>query len=50
MNNENEQNLVDETGYINTEELREVLNEKQEAQKKENWFQKLIKKFNKKNK
>ena len=38
---------IDETGYINTEELRDVLKEK-ETQKKENWFKRLFKRKNKK--
>ena len=38
---------IDETGYINTEELRDVLKEK-EQQKKENWFKRLFKRKNKK--
>ncbi len=32
----------DETGYINTEELRDVLKEKEET-KKESWFKRLFK-------
>ncbi len=38
---------IDETGYINTEELRDVLKEKEE-QKKESWLKRLFKRKNKK--
>ena len=38
---------IDETGYINTEELRDVLKEKQ-SQKKECWLKRLFKRKNKK--
>ncbi len=38
---------IDETGYINTEELRDVLKEK-ESQKKECWLKRLFKRKNKK--
>ena len=38
---------IDETGYINTEELRDVLKEKEE-QKKESWLIRLFKRKNKK--
>lgn len=38
---------IDETGYINTEELRDVLKEK-EKQKKECWLKRLFKRKNKK--
>lgn len=49
MNNEEEKVLVDETGYINTEELRDVLKGKEkETKKKENWFKRLFKKKEKK--
>ena len=39
----------DETGYINTEELRDVLNE-EKKEKKESWFKRLFKKKNKEDK
>lgn len=46
---EEEKNIpIDETGYINTEELRDVLKEK-ENQKKESWLKRLFKR-KKKNK
>ena len=38
---------IDETGYINTEELRDVLKEK-EKQKKECWLKRLFKRKDKK--
>ena len=38
---------IDETGYINTEELRDVLNDKQ-PKKKECWLKRLFKRKNKK--
>ena len=38
---------IDETGYINTEELRDVLKEK-ESHKKECWLKRLFKRKNKK--
>ena len=47
--NENRES-TDETGYINTEELRDVLKE-EEKQKKQCWFKRLFsKKKNNKNK
>ena len=38
---------VDETGYINTEELRGVLADKEKETKKDNWFKRLFKKKDK---
>ena len=42
MAEEEKKVVSDETGYINTEELRDVLQEKQ-AQKKECWLKRLFK-------
>lgn len=49
MAEEEKKVVADETGYINTEELRDVLKgkEKEEA-KKECWLKRLFKKKNKK--
>lgn len=43
-----ETNPVDETGYINTEELRGVLASNEEKEKKkDNWFKRLFKRKDK---
>ena len=39
---------IDETGYINTEELRDVLKDKEANKKKECWVKRLFKRKNNK--
>jgi len=49
MAEEEKKVVSDETGYINTEELRDVLKGKEkEEEKKECWLKRLFKKKNKK--
>ena len=49
MADEEKKVVTDETGYINTEELRDVLKGKEkEEEKKECWLKRLFKKKNKK--
>ncbi len=48
MADEDKKVPTDETGYINTEELRDVLKGKEkENEKKESWIKRLFKKKNK---
>ena len=47
MAEEEKKTPIDETGYINTEDLRDVLKEKEEK-KKECWLKRIFKRKNKK--